>query len=124
MWRVIQSLFWIVVVISILGYLTEPKKSNEQLQRENIQRIKNSRIGDAEFACRYAFQNAAHDPDSIEWLRHERTFRYEDSDEVIAISRQPLRAKNALGGRVKSAVNCRLARFGDDWRVTKLFVDR
>lgn len=77
-------------------------------------------IGLAEAACQMAAEKSANDPSSIEWIRDERQFAYSQSDRSKATSIQPMRAKNAAGGTIRTGVKCELTRTGATWTVKRM----
>ena len=74
-------------------------------------------IGMAEVSCQMVAEKQANDPSSVDWLTHERQFAYTSPDKTKATSIQPMRAKNAMGGLVRTAVKCNLAKRNGSWNV-------
>ncbi len=97
-------------------------KTEEQKVTEEADRVKHKTISLGEATCQLAAEKQAHDPKSIEWLREERRFRFDNKRETKATSSQPMRAKNAMGALVRTGIVCKLILAGDGWRVVKLSV--
>lgn len=76
-------------------------------------------IATAEVTCTELAEKRANDPASMEWIREERKFAYTSKDLTHATSLQGLRAKNAMGGLVKTIVRCDLVKDGTGWNVAK-----
>lgn len=85
-----------------------------------ISKAKLEDIGLAEVTCQMAAEKAANDPSSIDWLRQERKFFYTAADNSKAVSIQPMRAKNAMGGLIRTAVKCDLVKENTRWSVAKM----
>lgn len=77
-------------------------------------------IGLAEATCQYEFERRAHDPSSVNFIREEREFSFTNPEQTKAISKQPVRAKNAAGNLVRSILICQLSKKNNDWTITKL----
>lgn len=76
-------------------------------------------IGMAEVTCSMLAEKRANDPSSVEWIRGERKFAYTSKDMKRATSVQAMRAKNAMGGLVRTAVKCDLFKGETGWNVKK-----
>lgn len=76
-------------------------------------------IGIAEAACQIEAEQRAHDPSSVEWLRHERQFAYTSADKSKAVSVQPLRAKNTMGALTRHTIKCDLKKDGESWSIVR-----
>ncbi len=76
-------------------------------------------VGMAEVTCSMEAEKRANDPSSMEWIREERKFAYTSKDLTHATSLQGLRAKNAMGGLVKTVVRCDLVKDSSGWNVAK-----
>ena len=122
--KIIIGFFGLIVLGAVISSIQDANKTPLELAEQEARKIARQRVGLAEVTCTMEAERQAHDPKSIEWLRDERQFQYGNKEQTKAISRQPMRAKNAMGALVRTAVTCRLKRDGDNWEVTKLTVLR
>ena len=93
--------------------LANSNKTEEQKVTEEADRVKHKTINLGEATCQLAAEKQAHDPKSIEWLREERRFRFDNKRETKATSSQSMRAKNAMGALVRTGIVCKLILAGD-----------
>ena len=74
----------------------------------------------AEVTCKMAFERAANDPASVDWIREERQFSYTAADKSKAVSLQPVRARNGAGALVRRVSKCELVKANGNWTVQRL----
>lgn len=105
---------------AVMQEIANSNKTEEEKAVESADRIKHKTVGLAEASCQLAAEKQAHDPNSIQWLREERQFRFDNKPETKATSTQPMRAKNAMGALVRTGVVCKLILTPDGWQIMKI----
>lgn len=120
--KILIALLGLSILGAIMQELANSNKTEEQKVTEEADRVKHKTISLGEATCQVAAEKQAHDPKSIEWLREERHFRFDNKRETKATSSQPMRAKNAMGALVRTGIVCKLILADDGWRVVKLSV--
>lgn len=118
--KILLAFLGLIIVGAVVQEIANSNKTEEQKVAEDADRVKHKIIGLAEASCQLAAERQAHDPKSIEWLREERRFRFDNKPETKATSTQPMRAKNAMGALVRTGVVCKLILAADGWQVVKI----
>ena len=118
----VRAVLGFILLMAIITAIHESMKTDDEKAAEAVANEKRHRVGAAEAACQILAERQAHDPKSIDWLRDERTFRYDNKAQTKATSQQPMRAKNAMGALVRTGVSCQLTRDQDSesWDVTRI----
>ena len=114
------SILGLVVISVIITSVRESSMTAEEKTARDVAEAHRHRIGIAEVTCQMAIEKQAHDPGSIQWLRQERQFEYNNRDHTLATSIQPFRARNAMGASILTGTICLLKRDGDRWEIIKM----
>ena len=120
--KILIAFLGLFILGAVMQEVANSNKTDEQKATEEADRVKHKTIGLAEATCQLVAEKRAHDPKSIEWLREERHFRFDNKPETKATSTQPMRAKNAMGALVRTGIVCKLILAADGWQVVKLSV--
>ena len=120
--KILIAFVGLIILSAVVQEVANSNKTEEQKATESADRVKHKIIGRAEATCQLAAEKQAHDPGSIEWLREERHFRFDNKPETKATSTQPMRARNAMGALVRTGIVCKLLLTGDGWQIVKMSV--
>lgn len=120
--KILLVVVGVIIVSAVMQEIANSSKTEEQKVAEETERTQHKTIGLAEATCQLAAEKQAHDPKSIEWLRDERHFRFDNKPETKATSTQPMRARNAMGALVRTGIVCKLLLAADGWQVVKMSV--
>ena len=118
--KILIAFLGLFILGAVMQEVANSDKTEEQKAAESADRVKHKTIGLAEATCQLAAEKQAHDPKSIEWLRDERHFRFDNKPETKATSTQPMRARNAMGALVRTGIMCKLLLAADGWKVVKM----
>jgi len=113
--KTIAVLIGFTVLVMIVSSIINPDSAATTSAKEDLHTI-----GLAEAACQLEIERTANDPDSIDWIRPERTFDYINKEQTQALSKMAFRGKNRFNATVKAIAICKVQKSNTGWDVLEV----